>query len=91
MPGQGSFVRPLVESAETFLGYVVGCLRERRRRDLTTYIVPRFGAYRIRRMPAEEIDKWLLDEIDGGLVPSSVQIRWVWLKTVYSTGKAPSR
>ena len=42
------------------------------RHDLNTYIVPRLGAYRVGRMPAEEMERWLLDEIDAGLAPSSV-------------------
>ncbi|HVB07129.1 MAG TPA: site-specific integrase [Acidimicrobiales bacterium] len=42
------------------------------RRDLEKYILPRFGAYRIGRLPADEIEKWLMDEIDAGYAPSSV-------------------
>lgn len=41
-------------------------------RDLEQYIVPRFGAYRLGRMPAEEIENWLNDEIASGIAASSV-------------------
>ena len=46
--------------------------QETYRRDLTKYIVPRFGAYRIGRLPADEIENWLNDEIAAGLAPSTV-------------------
>ncbi|HUR17906.1 MAG TPA: tyrosine-type recombinase/integrase [Acidimicrobiales bacterium] len=42
------------------------------RRDLDRYVLPRFGDYRIGRIPADEIENWLNDEIDAGLAPSSV-------------------
>lgn len=32
------------------------------RRDLNKYVLPRFGAYRIARLPADEIENWLNDE-----------------------------
>ena len=53
------------------------------RRDLNTYIVPRFGAYRIGRMPAEEIERWLLDEIDAGLAPSSVHRHYRTMRRMF--------
>ena len=34
--------------------------------------MPRFGAYRIGRLPADEIENWLNDEIAAGLAPSTV-------------------
>jgi integrase len=40
------------------------------RRDLYKYIVPRFGTYRIGRLPADEIENWLNDEVFSGLAPS---------------------
>jgi integrase len=40
--------------------------------DLTLYVLPRFGSYRLGRLPAEEIEEWLNDEIEQGLAPSSV-------------------
>lgn len=42
------------------------------RRDLERYVLPRFGEYRIGRLPAAEIENWLNDEVDAGLAPSSV-------------------
>lgn len=42
------------------------------RRDLTKYVVPRFGSYRLGGLPADEIDNWLNDEIAAGIAPSSV-------------------
>ncbi len=33
------------------------------RRALKRYILPRFGAYRLGRLPAGEIENWLNDEI----------------------------
>ena len=42
------------------------------RRDLDRYVLPRFGAYRLARIPADEIENWLNDEIAAGLAPSSV-------------------
>jgi hypothetical protein len=42
------------------------------RRDLRKYVLPRFGAYRLGRIPAEEVENWLNDEIDAGIAPSSV-------------------
>jgi len=65
----------LAEWSETFLSL---CRRLERtsqdtyRRDLTKYIVPRFGHYRIGLLPPEEIENWLNDEIDAGIAASSV-------------------
>jgi integrase len=41
-------------------------------RDLRRYVLPRFGAYRLGRLPADEIENWLNDEVAAGLAPSSV-------------------
>ncbi|MEJ7585139.1 MAG: site-specific integrase [Acidimicrobiales bacterium] len=46
--------------------------QETYRRDLRRYILAVFGAHRIGRMPADEIEHWLNDEIDAGFAPSSV-------------------
>lgn len=46
--------------------------QEAYRRDLDKYVLPRFGAYRIGRLPADEIENWLNDEVAAGLAPSSV-------------------
>ena len=42
------------------------------RRDIDKYILPRFGAYKIGRLPVDEIANWLNDEIEAGYAPSSV-------------------
>lgn len=42
------------------------------RRDLRKYVLPRFGAYRLGRVPPDEIENWLNDEIEAGIAPSSV-------------------
>ncbi len=40
------------------------------RRDLNRYVLPRFGAYRIGRLPADEIENWLNDEVAAGIPPA---------------------
>jgi integrase len=42
------------------------------RRDLDKYVLPRFGGYRLGRLPADEIENWLNDEVAAGMAPSSV-------------------
>jgi hypothetical protein len=39
---------------------------------LERYVLPRRGAFRLGRLPAEEIEQWLNDEVDAGIAPSSV-------------------
>ncbi|HEX9683216.1 MAG TPA: tyrosine-type recombinase/integrase [Acidimicrobiales bacterium] len=51
-------------------------------RDLNRYILPRFGSYRIGRLPADEIENWLMDEIVDGLAPSSVHRHYRTLRRV---------
>ncbi len=46
--------------------------QETYRRDLTKYILPRFGSYRLGHLPADEIENWLNDEVASGIAPSSV-------------------
>jgi integrase len=46
--------------------------QETRKRDLTKYVLPRFGSYRLGRLPADEIENWLNDEVAAGIAPSSV-------------------
>ena len=46
--------------------------QETYRRDLDKYVLPRFGAYRLGQLPADEIENWLNDEIAAGIAPSSV-------------------
>jgi len=66
---------PLATWAEEFLSL---CRRlspttlEAYRRDLRKYVLPRFGSYRLGRIPPDEIENWLNDEIDAGIAASSV-------------------
>jgi len=65
---------PLAEWAAEFM---LLCRRlspttqETYRRDLDKYVLPRFGAYRLGGVPADQIENWLNDEIEAGLAPSS--------------------
>lgn len=43
------------------------------RRDLELYVLPRFASYRIGRLPADEIENWLMDEVAAGVATSSVR------------------
>ncbi len=52
------------------------------RRDLSKYILPRFGAYRLGRLPAGEIENWLNDEVADGTAPSSVHRHYRTLRRV---------
>lgn len=52
------------------------------RRDLGKYVLPRFGSYRIGRLPADEIENWLNDEIAAGIAPSSVHRHYRTLRRV---------
>ena len=66
---------PLAEWAEEFLSLarrLSPTTQETYRRDLDKYVLPRFGAYRLGRLPADEIENWLNDEIAAGVAPSSV-------------------
>lgn len=51
-------------------------------RDLTRYGLPRFGSYRIGRLPANEIENWPNDEISAGIPPSSVHRHYRVLRRV---------
>jgi len=63
---------PLASWAEEFLRL---CRRlspltlEAYQRDLGKYVLPRFAAYRLGRIPADEIENWLNDEIEAGIAP----------------------
>jgi integrase len=56
--------------------------QETYRRDLERYVLPRFGSYRLGRLPADEIENWLNDEVAGGLAPSSVHRHYRLLRRV---------
>ena len=51
-------------------------------RDLDKYILPRFASYKIGRIPADEIENWLNDEIASGIAPSSVHRHYRTLRRV---------
>ena len=77
---------PVAQWADTFLGLCRGLsprTQETYRRDLETYILPKWGAHRIGRMPAEEVERWLLDEIDSGLAPSSVHRHYRTMRRMF--------
>ncbi len=62
--------------------------QETYRRDLNRYVLPRFGAYRLGRLPADEIENWLNDELAAGLAPSSVHRHYRTLRRML---QSPSR
>jgi len=67
--------QPLAEWAEEFLSLarrLSPSTQEPYARDLRRYVLPRFGSYRLGRLPAGEIENWLNDEIAAGIAPSSV-------------------
>jgi len=76
---------PLADWAEEFLSLarrLSPSTQETYARDLRRYILPRFGTYRLGRLPADEIEAWLLDEIADGLAPSSVHRHYRTLRRV---------
>ena len=77
--------QPLAEWIEEFLRLarrLSPTTQETYRRDLTRFVLPRFGDVRIGRLPAEEIENWLNDEIAAGLAPSSVHRHYRTLRRV---------
>ncbi len=59
---------PLALWAEEFLSLarrLSPTTQETYERDLRKYILPRFGAYRLGRLPADEVENWL-NEVAGG-------------------------
>lgn len=76
---------PLTEWVKTFLSLarsLAPTTQETYQRDLDKYILPRFGATRIGRLKAEDIEEWLNDEIDAGLASSSVHRHYRTLRRV---------
>jgi integrase len=51
-------------------------------RDLTQYVLPRFGTYRLGKLPPGEIENWLNDEVAGGLARSSVHRHYRTMRRV---------
>lgn len=67
--------QPLAQWAEEFLALarrLSPSTQQTYRRDLVRYVLPRFGSYRLGRLPADEIENWLNDEVAAGRAPSSV-------------------
>src|SRR5581483_8964920 len=67
--------QPLAKWAEEFMllsRRLSPSTQETYRRDLTRYVLPRFGSYRLGRLPADEIENWLNDELASGIAASSV-------------------
>ncbi len=61
------------------------------RRDLDRYVLPRFGDYRIGRLPADEIENWLNDEVVAGIAPSSVHRHYRTLRRVLQVADEKQR
>lgn len=53
-------------------------------RDLNKYVLPRFGSYRLGRLPADEIENWLNDEVASGIAASSVHRHYRTLRRMLS-------
>lgn len=78
---------PLAEWADEFLRLarrLAPTTRETYERDLSRYVLPRFGAYRLGQLlaAADEIENWLNDEIDQGVAPNSVRRHFATLRRV---------
>lgn len=76
---------PLAEWARDFLALarrLAPGTQSTYKRDLERYVLPRFGSYRLGRLPAEEIENWLNDELDAGSAPSSVHRHYRSLRRV---------
>src|SRR4051794_12477813 len=76
---------PLARWAEEFLRLsrrLSPTTQQTYRRDLGKYVLPRFGAYRLGRLPADEIENWLNDEIEAGIAPSSVHRHYRILRRI---------
>lgn len=85
---------PVAVWAETFLSLcrrLSPTTQETYRRDLERYVLPRFGAYRLGRLPAEEIEQWLNDEIAGGIAPSSVHRHYRTLRRMMAVAVAKQK
>jgi hypothetical protein len=52
------------------------------RRDLTKYVLPAMGGYRLIAIPPDEIENWLNDELEAGIAPSSVHRHYRTLRRV---------
>lgn len=61
------------------------------RRDIDKYVLPRFGAYRIGRLPADQIENWLNDEVAAGLAASSVHRQYRTLRRMLQVAVGKER
>jgi site-specific recombinase XerC len=71
--------------AETFLSLcrrLAPTTQETYRRDLERYVLLRFGTYRLGRLPADEIEQWLIDEVSAGVATSSVHRHYRTLRRI---------
>lgn len=76
---------PLAEWVETFLAMSMSLAPttlETYRRDLDKYVLPTLGARRLGQLRAEEIERWLNEEIVAGLASSSVHRHYRTLRRV---------
>jgi integrase len=76
---------PLAHWSEEFLALarrLAPGTQETYRRDLTKYVLPALGAYRIGAVPPDVIENWLNDEIEAGVAPSSVHRHYRTLRRV---------
>jgi integrase len=56
--------------------------QETYRRDLTKYVLPALGAYRLGVIPPDQIENWLNDELEAGIAASSVHRHYRTLRRV---------
>lgn len=56
--------------------------RETYERDLTRFVLPRFGSTPLGRITAVEVRTWLADELAGGIAPSSAHRHYRPLRRV---------
>ncbi len=85
---------PLEQWAETFLTFarsLAPTTQQTYRRDLWTYVLPRFGSVRLGRLSPEEIETWLNEELAKGLAPSSVHRHYRTLRRVLQTAVEKDR
>jgi integrase len=76
---------PLAVWVETFMAMSASLSPttiETYRRDLDKYVLPAFGTRRLGQLRAEEIERWLNDEIVAGIASSSVHRHYRTLRRV---------
>jgi integrase len=76
---------PLAKWSEEFLALarrLSPSTQETYRRDLTKYVLPALGAYRLGALPPDEIENWLNDELEAGIAASSVHRHYRTLRRV---------